>query len=215
MPRHAHEDALSEAEFEQLVDGAKLLEPPLNLEALFTVFVAGRLGLRAGEIAHMTREWINYETEMIEIPRHSECECGYCRRQARREVEHDPSRSFERQLRQRWNPKTPAAARAVPFDYSERVKNVVLAFFEYYDEYPVGVNMVSSRLEAAAALGELLDRRLYPHCLRATAATHHAYNGLGVPALQAMMGWASVRTAQKYIRLTGSRTKQALQRVYN
>ena len=32
MPRHAHEDALSEAEFEQLVDGAKLLEPPLNLE---------------------------------------------------------------------------------------------------------------------------------------------------------------------------------------
>jgi len=30
MPRHAHEDALSEAEFEQLVDGAKLLEPPLN-----------------------------------------------------------------------------------------------------------------------------------------------------------------------------------------
>ena len=86
MPRHAHEDALSEAEFEQLVDGAKLLEPPLNLEALFTVFVAGRLGLRAGEIAHMTREWINYETEMIEIPRHSDCECGYCRRQARREA---------------------------------------------------------------------------------------------------------------------------------
>jgi len=47
MPRHVHEDALDDAEFEQLLDGAKQLRPPWNLEAMFVVLATGRLGLLA------------------------------------------------------------------------------------------------------------------------------------------------------------------------
>jgi len=38
---------------------------------------------------------------------------------------------------------------------------------------------------------------------------------LNVPALQAMMGWAKIETAEKYIRLSGGRTKQALNEVFS
>jgi len=55
MARHVHEDALDDDEFEKLLAGAKRLDPPWNLEAMFIVFAGGRLGLRVGEIAHLRR----------------------------------------------------------------------------------------------------------------------------------------------------------------
>ena len=62
MARHVHEDALDDDEFEKLLAGAKRLDPPWNLEAMFIVFAGGRLGLRVGEIAHLRREWVSFET---------------------------------------------------------------------------------------------------------------------------------------------------------
>ena len=220
--RHSHEDALSESQFEALVDGAKLLEPPWNLEALFFVFAAGRLGLRVGEIAHVERSWANFETGMIEIPTHSTCHkgrdggpCGYCRRQARRAADRDANDyTFEELLESYWRPKTGAGVRAVPFDFSERVSHIVRAFFDYYQAVGVSVNTVRRRVGMAVEAAGIVAR-IYPHCLRSTAATHHAYNGLGVAALQAMLGWAKLATAEKYVRLSGGQTKRALENAYN
>ena len=223
MARHAHEDALSEREFEELVGGAKLLKPPWNLEAMFVVFVGGRLGLRAGEIAHLRREWVSYETGMIDIPSHEPCRkgrdggrCGYCRRQARRVVANadDDDLELEDVIDSYWNPKTSASERAIPFEFDDRIVNIVQAFFEFYDAVPFSVATVRRRVKMAAEASEVA-RRLYPHCLRATAATHHAYNGLGVVSLQAMMGWRKLATAEKYLRLSGGRTKRALHEVYD
>ena len=89
-----------------------------------------------------------------------------------------------------WQPKTPAAERAVPFEFDDRVENIVAAFFEFYREVPFSVNTARRRVK-------------------------HAYRGLNVPALQAMMGWAKIETAEKYIRLSGGRTKQALNEVFS
>ena len=222
MARHAHEDALSESEFERLVGGAKLLKPPWNLEALFVVFVGGRLGMRVGEIAHLERSWVNFETGMIEVPSHEPCRkgrdggrCGYCRRQARRVIANDDTGlELEDVLDSYWNPKTPASERAIPFEFSERAENIIRAFFDFYEAVPFSVATARRRVKLAGEAAEIA-RRLYPHCLRATAATHHAYNGLGVVSLQALMGWRKLATAEKYLRLSGGRTKRALHELYD
>jgi len=220
MARHAHEDALSDVGFEKLINGAKILEPPWNLEALFVVLAAGRLGLRIGEIAHARREWLSSEKGMLEIPSQDTCQkgrdggiCGYCRRQATRTSE-TSDRDLDELLKSYWEPKTAAAERAVPFEFSNRVKHIVRAFFEYYEGVPFSVNTARHRVSMAVDASEL-SQRVYPHCLRATAATHLAYDGLPVSALQAMLGWAKIETAKKYIRLSGGRTKQALADIYN
>lgn len=215
MARHAHEDALSDAEFEQLVDGAKLLEPPWNLEALFVVLVAGRLGLRIGEIAHAHRSWLSLEKGMLEIPSQDACRkgedggiCGYCRRQAHRTAG-TSDRDLEDLLATYWEPKTSAAERAVPFEFDERVEHIVRAFFDYYRGAPFSVNTARRRVGQAVE-ASTLSRRIYPHALRATAASKLAYDGLPVSALQAMLGWSKIETAEKYLRLSGGRTKKAL-----
>lgn len=219
MARHAHEDALSDAEFEELIGGAKTLRPPWNLEALFVVLVAGRLGLRIGEIAHARREWVSFEKGLLEVPSQDRCRkgreggiCGYCRRQAHRTAE-TSGRDLEALLASYWEPKTSAAERAVPFEFDERVEHIVRAFFDYYSGTPFSVNTARRRVSQAVE-ASTLSRRIYPHCLRATAASHLAYDGLNVPALQAMMGWAKIETAEKYIRLSGGRTKKALGELY-
>ncbi|WP_345779778.1 site-specific integrase [Halosolutus halophilus] len=55
-----------------------------------------------------------------------------------------------------------------------------------------------------------LRGRVYPHCLRATAASYHAYQGVAPVPLQALMGWSNLATAQKYIRISGTATADAL-----
>jgi len=67
MARHVHEDALDDDEFEELLNGAKRLRPPWNLEAMFVVLATGRLGLRIGEVAHARQS----RTPSEDIDRHS------------------------------------------------------------------------------------------------------------------------------------------------
>lgn len=220
MTRHAHEDALTDQEFEQLLDGAKQLRPPLNLETMFVILLTGRLGLRIGELAHIKRSWVNFETGLVSIPSVEPCTkgrdgglCGYCRRQTRRIAAREASVDLEALRDTYWQPKTSAAERAVPFEFSARVANIIAAFFEAFGAWPHSVHTARRRVSIAAAVASL-TQRIYPHCLRATAASAHAYRGLTVPALQAMMGWAQIDTAEKYIRLSGGRTKAALNEVY-
>lgn len=59
-----------------------------------------------------------------------------------------------------------------------------------------------------------MEKRIYPHALRATAATYHAYNGLPAIALQNLMGWADLETAQKYLRKSAGATEKALEEIH-
>jgi len=86
MVKHSKESALSPREFELLLEGAERIEKDRQrMEAKFGILVAGRLGLRVGEIIHMTEEWVNWRQRRIEIPRQMDCHlgrgsgpCGYC-----------------------------------------------------------------------------------------------------------------------------------------
>lgn len=219
MVRHSHMDALDEASYDRLVASTDKLDAPFDAECLAILVLAGRLGLRAGEIAHMTRDWLDTERKVIAIPHYDNCTkgvdggaCGYCRKRAYETVEaHDVT--FEEALELRWEPKTPNSARAVPYDFDPFVEIVVEEFFSEYEAWPrsrVSINRRVDRLQEAAGY----DDRLYPHALRATAATFHAYRSVAPVALQSLFGWEDLATARKYIRLSGEATAKALREAH-
>lgn len=194
--RHTHQDALTNREFERLLKACEQLPEPDRFEARLICLMAGRLGLRAGEIAHTTIEWIDWDRKLIRIPEQEKCTCGYCRRQAKQEADHNKNLSFAQAMRSRWHPKTVASARVIPFDVSLRVELCVERFADRYSEFPNSRSTINRRVHQAAEHSGI-SGRVYPHCLRATAASFHSYCGVQPVPLQALIGWSDLSTAQK------------------
>lgn len=214
MVRHSHQDALSEKEFEVLWSAADDLDHPFDEEVRFILVMAGRLGLRAAEISHCRAGWIDWEREMIEIPSFQDCSCGYCKSQSKQSVQ-KTGVTYKKAIGRMWSPKTENSARAVPFDFNTRVRETVEGFFFGRDGFPKSRSAINRRVDRVAAAAGWDTSRIYPHSLRATAATWHAYSGLPAPALQALMGWSKLSVAQKYLRLSGSATAEALQSAHS
>lgn len=243
--RHSREDAVDDRVFERMVEATYQLEPPYDLQCRFVLFVAGRLGLRAGEIAHMTEEWIRWRESMIDIPRHEPCDsgrggsvCAHCEAnleqsariatrnsirehcQSYQQLRADPAGARERGLLVEpeysvaWVPKTESAAREVPFDANTRAALVVEEFFERYDRWPHSRQSVNRRVNKIARHTDgVAVADVYPHALRATAATKFADSGLQVFSLKAVMGWSQLSTAKAYISSSGTRTARAIRDV--
>jgi integrase len=212
--RHTHEDVLTDREFELLLEACAELPSPRAFQARFICLVAGRLGLRAGEIAHFDMAWVDWDRMLIRIPQREPCACGYCRRQAVQEATSNTNLTEQEALADRWHPKTVTSARAIPFDLSLRVELCVERFADQYESFPHSRSTINRRVEEAAEHAAL-DGRVYPHCLRATAASYHAYKGVAPVPLQALMGWSDLATAQKYIRISGTATADALRQVHH
>lgn len=222
MVRHAHQDAINEPKFEHLFEATEKIAEPYETQCVGILFFGGRLGMRAGEIAHLSEEWVDWNRDLIEIPSQDPCTkgkgggpCGYCKQQARLAVAHDDELTLDEALAERWEPKTENSARAIPFAFDDRVKVVVEAFFDKYDEYPASRASVNRRVDRMCEAAGLPTDSIYPHALRATAATYHSYRGVSAPALQSLFGWANLDVAQKYIRLSGGATADALEEAHN
>lgn len=216
--RHSKDDALSRRAFETLLEATYRLDDYYGLQAKFIVLVAGRLGMRAGEIAHMKAEWVNWRRNMITIPYYEECTkgrdgclCGYCEQKAAQKVAHDSDLTIEQARASMWSPKTDAGAREIPIDATPRAEMVIEDFFDRFDEWPVSRQAINRRVNRAAEEASGIEvEAVYPHALRATAASYWAANGLDVFALKAMMGWAQLSTAKVYVASSGERTAQAI-----
>lgn len=222
MVRHSHEDAPSESEFDRLLTATSQLDYPFNIECRWVLIAAGRLGMRAGEISHMHSRWIDWDREVIEIPRYRVCTdgksggvCGYCNQQARQEAQKNDDLTLEDALDHRWHPKTDAAARAIPFAFNDQIRNIVEAFWADREVFPKSRVAVNRRVDRAAEAADIPPSAVYPHSLRACAGTWHAYRGVPAVALQSLMGWNQLSTAQKYIRLSGGATAKALEEAHH
>lgn len=216
------ENALEEDEFERLLEGASRLDGLDNLEARFVILLAGRLGMRKGEIRHIKKDWVDFDEERIHVPNHEPCDmgkhgdiCGSCKNAARQMAETNDA-NYEEMVSLFWKTKTAEAERDVPYGWSDRCKEVIETFFDRFDEYynsSVSINRrVNQSLEAA---DNLSSDATTPHGLRATAATYHAGRGLNVWGLQGLMGWAYPQTAQNYVVYSGERVEQSLDGIHN
>jgi len=301
MVQHSKERALSEREYERVLQAVERIDDEWYRNVTrFIVIVAGRLGLRAGEIAHMHREWVDFRAGIITIPEHEPCSkgedggpCGYCRSLAKSVVDHAVPTSEESKLhlleqgqlvdlgmtyqellaayrafdanhipredlndrvqdalaigqsggrdphdaydelcsraerhRERhdvtlheavdryWTPKTDAAARDVPFDFSQRGIMAIEDFFDTVKRYPNSRTTVNRRVDDALIAAGFAKNYSSPHGLRATAASYHAGRGLDMVAMQSMFGWVELSTALKYINASGTNTQRALNSIH-
>lgn len=216
---HSKDDALDDVEYEKLLEGAASMRELYGNQGKFLILVAGRLGLRRGEIAHMSEEWIDWRRQMICIPRHEPCTdardedgpCGYCRQLAEQKVEIDPERDLRQMLEECWTPKTEAASREIYFGHEPRVAMYIERFFDEHDRWRWSSQAINRRIKRAAELAPDLDPAdVRPHSLRATAATKMAAQGLEMHSLMQIMGWAKPQTAEVYIARNGENTARQL-----
>jgi integrase len=216
--RHCKEDALTDREFEEMYSATHRLDNDyFAVESRLILFAAGRLGLRVGEITHFREDWIDWRSQMIQIPRHDSCtmgrdteQCGYCRQAARRMSDYH-GMTMDEALAMQWRPKTEASAREIPYDVSTRTTMAIEEYFDRFDTVQASSTGISRRVNALAETADNVDPgSTYPHCLRATAASHWAARGLNAVALKSMMGWSDFSVALKYIEESGARTAQAL-----
>lgn len=249
--RHSREDALSDRQFEVLVDATYRMKPSQRLEGRTALYLAGKCGLRGGEIAHLTEEWVDWNEKIIVVPEHDRCTkgtnegeiCGYCRRRAIEELrtnnltieeaeravryEFDDDRlralgddgiretalqlrdevniTYQEAVERRWKPKTPNSAREVPFDFDVRVELCLEEFFDRFESWEKSKSTVNRRINRIAKVADV-DWPVYPHCLRATAASFCAARGVSAYSLMSILGWSDISTARAYI---ASNAKQA------
>lgn len=204
MTRYSREDVLNERQLVQLLEGARKLNPPKDFEARLVIFASGYMGMRAGEIAHFDTNWIYWPNNMIKIPKYDKCTkgkgggvCGYCRTRAEDYAETNKV-SFDKALKERWTPKTENSVRSIPFDFDPRLELIIEEFNERYDHFPKSKATINRRVNQAKEHSDV-DRKIYPHSLRATAATLHASRGVSPYSLMSVMGWVDMETARTYV----------------
>jgi len=218
----ASESALSQDEFERLLEGARSLEPLYDLQAEFVILLSGRLGMRRGEITHLEKDWVDQENERIHVPQHEPCKmgkdgglCGLCRNAAKQMADINDV-PFEEVAGLYWKAKTSEAERDIPYGWSDQCKNIINEFFDEFDGYYASASSITRRVEDSLEAAEGLDSDdTTPHGLRATAASYHASRGLNVWGLQGFMGWAYPQTAQHYVVYEGERIEKSLDDIHN
>lgn len=217
--RHTRDDALTDLKFERLYNASFDFSPVQDLEARFVLMTGGRLGMRRGEIPHMQSDWVDWRKRRINIPRYLDCDlgrdnraCGGCRQHAKQMVKHNDGMTFEEAIGGMWQPKTDAAVRSVPFAFSPRSEIVLEAYFDRFDRWMYSGQAINRRVNWLAE-GAGLDTNVYPHALRATAATFLADRNMDPFSLQAFFGWANLSTAVNYIQQSAERTARELHRI--
>lgn len=151
------------------------------------------LGLRVGEMAHFNKGWILGEKEVM-IPASMWCDCGECAKSTRHPGE--------------WTPKYKASQRRIPL--TDPVRDDILRFFH---TSPNGLEMSRFTIcrhakrimkKARVRFPGLGGDTSFPHALRSTCATMLASAGLNEAQLCRIMGWASMKSAEPYIRLAAA-----------
>jgi integrase/ribosomal protein L32 len=216
------ERALNAAEYERLLIGASRLGGGAGLEAWAAIVMLGRLGFRGGELTHFDASWVDHYEGVIEIPGHDPCTsgqdggvCGKCKQAIRQRQEYGDDRPVEEITAEYWMPKTAAAVRSIPHEWSARTQEAVTTLVELHNGWPYSFSTLQRRVQHAMEAAPSLDEdATSTHGLRATAASYHAGNGLQKEALKQMMGWTSDRTPTRYLQINGQMTRRALAEVY-
>ena len=150
------------------------------------IFLAGELGLREGEIAALRSSWINFQRGHIIIPSKSE---------------------------QGWTPKRPDSARTIPvLKLSPRAWEAIRAYFTAHSTLDM-TRMTVYRIVGKVAFRSELKKGVYPHALRATAATKIAYRIHNPVILCDIFGWKQLSMAEFYIRRAGGRAELELDKI--
>lgn len=212
----ARERAPTESEFEIMLKGIEEnLDGEMRLQCKFLLYTIGRLGLRAGELTHMDREWVKLHQQKIDI-QWNRCNCSYCKKRARSKAKHNDV-SFDEAMSNMWDPKSSASERTVYFNFSQVIEDLYKQFFGIYDEWPTSRATVNRRVDRIVENSDVQrdPSEINPESLRAAAATYHADKRMNPKLLTKMMGWEKEETALKFMRNDERGLKSELDRIHN
>lgn len=90
------DEALRQTSFRRLYLGAlQIDDSERRLKACYIILLAGRLGLRTGEIQHVREAWIDWKRGEIAIPRHDPCACTNCWVRAKQKAANNKEKAIE------------------------------------------------------------------------------------------------------------------------
>lgn len=155
------------------------------------VLLMSKWGLRASEAAHVNPKWVSTQNGTLTIP--ARCRCPTCK-------DGDA-----------WDPKTTAGARTLPLqDHDPETWTAVLAYVQDYSHDPCSRQAVGKAVKRVADRA-LIEARIYPHALRATAAQQLADAGLTAHQLCRILGWKDARSARPYVDASKASVERALE----
>lgn len=168
---------------------AALFNEAESFENLLMLKLMAYLGLRVSEIAHLRADWI-HEGE-IRIPPSQLCDCSNCKGE--------------------WHAKSKASVRSLP------IPNIIADdLYTFLGHSPTGFNRTRQALwwkvkqiakRAKSQIKGPSGDTVFPHALRATAATNFATKGMSAVALCYIMGWAELEMGQHYINIAKAKSE--------
>jgi integrase len=184
------ENALTETEVELFLSACTT--PKQKFIATVLVYS----GLRVSELAHMTKSWVDWQEQTINVPESQLCDCGECKKKKSGV----------------WTPKTKHGVRSIPFHFEIRLETILRAYFALYEDVGISRIAIFQQIKNIAKKSGI-THRVYPHALRATAATQFGHR-LPTPIVCYVMGWTLIKTGEVYITPSKRQTLEEFKRVY-
>lgn len=182
------EFALPDEDVEKLVDSCK------TTTEKFIIITLLYSGMRVGELCHLRKEWINWQDEVINVPMRQACSCKKCVK-------------FRKGV---WMPKTRKGVRSIKI-IEPRLREVLRAYFTLnsrFDYTETGAWYVVKRVARRTDI----KTKIFPHSLRATAATIFAHK-VSAPTLAYIMGWEDLNVAESYVQSAKKRAIAEMEKV--
>jgi len=170
------DNQLTEEEYQNLLNEGK------NIKEKLIISLLGEAGLRAGEVAHTKKNWIDFQRKQIRIP----------------------SKDGN------WTPKTKKGARTIPFTHNPCLETLLSKYFTIHEEIGVSRQTIHTIIKQRATTASI-PHNVYPHALRSTAAQRYANAGLSAQSIRNIMGWALLATAEAYIESSGINVERELE----
>lgn len=169
------EDVLSPQELNMLLITSSSLRDKFIIYSL----IFG--GLRVSELKHLRRSRVNLDDGTITIPTRQYCDCAQCKKK-RDGI---------------WRPKTKKGARTILIHPT--LLPIMAEFLNFNEELGLSRVSIWAHVKKLARQAHIF-RSIYPHCLRATAATMLAYQKVPAPSLKYIMGWQSLQATEDYVK---------------
>jgi len=137
-------------------------------------------GLRVSELVHLRKHWVDFDEGTIQIPMTQTCSCVEC--------------TNKRQGL--WKPKTARGARTI------RIHPILKPILEQYMAGHDGIDIgriQTWRIVKRIAEDAIVLHSVYPHCMRATAASGYAFDGISAASLRYLFGWSRLSSAEAYV----------------
>ena len=221
----AIEDAPSDYQYDMLLRSAKKrVDEKFRDECILILRSMGELGMRPGEVTHLSRSWFDFKKDEIVIPSYDPCSkgenggpCTTCRDMAKQsaDLDNDNYSSVEEALQYRWKPKNSASKRDLWFGWDEELVDFYEEFFANHERYPKSRASINRRIDRVAANTPNMNvEDIYPQSLRARAGKFYAGEGMRIFELRRLLGLEGIDTALDYFEATARDTRSELERIH-